>query len=163
MKNDVGQAVKSAARELVSARCIDGAWFINLPLVYPGGSFVTVRVDQTKDGIRVSDSGFGLPKADDVDAAKWSFKRTAKAICENTGASVSDRLIYVFSSLDDLEQAVYDVAETSWKIVADRICQKAYEDEEEAISDELSERLVHLFGREKVETANAVLLGQLDY
>ncbi len=66
----VAEAVQSTARDLVRAQQIGESWYINLPILYPDGSYITVRVDQTPGGIRVSDDGFAFCEAEDLEAPK---------------------------------------------------------------------------------------------
>jgi len=49
---------KAIIPHLVSYRAWGDASFVNMPLVYPSGAFVTVRLTHTPGGVRVSDSGF---------------------------------------------------------------------------------------------------------
>ena len=53
----VADVAEAAARTLISVRHFGDESFINLPLIYPGGSFVTVRVDRIATGFRVRTMG----------------------------------------------------------------------------------------------------------
>lgn len=154
----VRQAVEDAARELVRTQQIGESWYINLPLLYPDGSYVTVRVDPTPGGIRVSDDGFAYREAEDLEAPRRSFLRAASAVAEQMGVSVNNHAIFVESSTDMLERAVQDVAEASWR-VADRISQKMFSDDDEALSDELTSRLLKVFGPGSVDPDKSTIIG----
>ncbi|WP_311275745.1 DUF1828 domain-containing protein [Methylobacterium sp. WCS2018Hpa-22] len=154
----VRQAVENTARELVRTERIGESWYINLPLLYPDGSYVTVRVDPTPGGIRVSDDGFAYREAEDLEAPKGSFKRTASAIAEQMGVFVNNHAIFVDSSTDMLERAVHDVAEASWR-VADRISQRLLSDDDEALSEALASRLLKVFGPNSVDPNKSTILG----
>ncbi|MCC0809562.1 hypothetical protein FPV16_25775 [Methylobacterium sp. W2] len=151
-------AVETTARELVRTEQIGESWYINLPLLYPDGSFVTVRVDPTPGGIRVSDDGFAYREAEDLEAPKGSFKRTASAVAEQMGVLVNSHAIFVESSTDMLERAVHDVAEASWRVV-DRISQRMLSDDDEALSEALTSRLLEVFGPNSVDPNKSTLLG----
>ena len=59
------------APKLVSCRNWGDASFISLPMVYPSGSFVTVRMTHISGGIRVSDSGFAYREAESFGAGAF--------------------------------------------------------------------------------------------
>lgn len=150
------QAVEAAVRDLVRARRANGALYVNLPMLYPDGSFVTVRIDHSASGVRVSDAGFAYREADDVGAAR-SFRRTANRLVEETDVQVGDRLLFMDASIGTLERAICDVAEVSWR-VANVISARALEEEDVALSEELSVRLRAIFGDANV-VAGADIVG----
>lgn len=151
ISEDVETVVRETANDLVRLERINGAFFINLPILYPDGSFVTVRVDQMPQGVRVSDAGFAYREAEDVDAVR-SFKRVANKVAEVTGVSVGNKTLSLEVPTDDLHRAILDVAEASWR-VADHICQKVFDEDEDELSDALNERLIGLFGAANVSHA----------
>lgn len=152
---DNERAVESAVRDLVRSSRINGIYYVNLPFLYPDGSFVTVRIDQAPGGIRVSDAGFAFREVDDLDAAR-SFSRTAKKIAEQTDVCVGDHIIYVEAPVKDAHRAIIDVATASWR-VADQICRKIFEEDDGELSEDLSEKLIKLFGEPNVATDQPIL------
>ena len=44
MAQDMGRAVSEAVADLVRTKRVNGGYFVNLPMLYPDGSFVTVRI-----------------------------------------------------------------------------------------------------------------------
>lgn len=149
MASDVEDAIRKAVEDLTRAERINGVWHVHLPMLYPDGSFVTVRIDQAPGGVRVSDAGFAYGEADRVDASR-SFRRTANKIAEETGVCVGERSIFAHAHLDSIESAVIDVAETSW-LVADRVCKRVWEGEDGELPPALRDRLARLFGAGRVE------------
>ena len=137
-EKDTGD-VETAVRELVRVNRVDGAYYVNLPLLYPDGSFVTVRIDKTARGVRVSDAGFAYREAEDLDAGR-SFRRTANKIAEKTGVHIGERAISVETDTDMIERAICDVAETSWRVVS-VISQRVFEEDESELVEELNSRL----------------------
>lgn len=133
----------SIAPKLVSCKSWGDASFISLPLVYPGGAFVTVRLTFASGGIRVSDAGFAYREADSFGAGR-SFSRTAKTIAEMHDVLVGSRTIYVDVPANEVERAIFDVSATS-HAVAERIVSRISDDGAVSISDELHERLDNLF------------------
>jgi hypothetical protein len=141
--NSIGTIAESVARGLVSVRRVGDSSFINLPLVYPSGSAVTVRLDRVAKGIRVSDDGFAYRELESFGAQR-SFGNTAPRIAEAEAIEVGRRTVYVDVSLEELERAICDVAAVSWQI-ADRIVGRLADEEAADIEEYLRERLVHVF------------------
>lgn len=130
---------------LVSWRSWNDASFINLPMVYPSGSFVTVRLTYAPEGaIRVSDAGFAYREAESFGATR-SFANTARGIADACDVEVGKRSIFtdVFDPAQ-VERAIFDVSSAS-KAVADRIVSNVSSNGEAAISDALHARLDKLF------------------
>jgi|SRR5215213_1155931 len=146
---EVEQATEKVARELVRARRAHGALFINLPLLYPDGSHVTVRIDQGATGVRVSDSGFAYREVEDIGSAR-AFRRVANKIADATGVTVGERAIYTDGDMETLERCICDVASASWRVV-ESFWERAFEEDEEELSDELNARLRTIFGEKNVE------------
>lgn len=154
-RDEILQHVTTTMNNLVRTRQVRGSLFCNLPLLYPDGSFVTVKIDPVAHRFRVSDAGFAYREVEDVDAAR-SFKRTAEKFAEEAGVEVGDREVFVLVSDNQLERAVCDVAEVSWRI-ADQICNRAFDEDETVLADELNARLVKIFGSSSVQNPKIVL------
>ena len=153
-KMDVDRLIRAAISELVRVQMVNGSYFVNLPILYPDGSFVTIKIDPQGHGFRISDGGFAYREAEDVGAAR-SFKRTAKRFAEEYETDVGDQAIFVDVSDDQIERAICDVAAVSWR-VADHICSRAFDEDEAALADELSARLVKIFGEESVQGGKSI-------
>lgn len=147
---DAERVIDDTVKDLVRSRRVRGAIFVNLPLIYADGSFVTVRIDQGGGGFRVSDAGFAFREADDIGMSR-SFRRTANRIATPRGVEVGDAFIFRDARAQELERAICDVAEVSWRVV-DALSERAFEEEDVGLSDELNSRLRAIFGEEKVET-----------
>ncbi len=153
--SDFRDVVESAASDLVRLRQAGEAIFLNLPMLYPDGSFVTVKIEMMEDSIKVSDAGFAYREVEDLDASK-SFRRTAEKIADEAGVVVGDRSIFTETNAVQLERAIYDVASTSWR-VARVISERVFEEDDFELSDALSARLKFVFGAEKVAEGERVL------
>lgn len=149
MPNPIEQAVEAVARDMVHVRRVNGAVFLNLPMFYPDGSHVTVRVDRTASGMRVTDAGFTYREAADIGVTKQAFGRVVNKLAESAGVSVEDRALFTEANEATLERSVYDVAEVSWRAVH-VFYERAFEEEETQLSDDLTARLKAVFGN-KVE------------
>jgi hypothetical protein len=145
----MAQTVEAVARDLVRLQRINGSSFINLPMLYPDGSSVTVRIDQIESGLRVSDNGFAYREAADVDAVR-SFGQNKRSIAEEFGVEIGGKTIFTDTGADGLFEAVCDVAAASWQIAA-RVFSRLTDEVEEELEEEVSHRLKALFGDALVE------------
>ena len=115
--------IKSIVPNLVSCRVWGDAAFINMPIVYPSGAFVTVRITHVSGGVRISDSGFAYREADSFGAGR-SFSKTAQAVSEDYDIEVGKRSIYVDVQEHEVERAIFDVSAASHEVAA-RIVSRA--------------------------------------
>jgi hypothetical protein len=146
--------VLAAVNDLVHLQRVDGAFFVNLPMVTPDGSFVTVRVEQAPGGVRVSDNGFAYREAEDVGMHR-SFTRAANRLAAENGVEVRNRAICIEVALPQIHRAICDVAEVSWKVM-DHVCRRAFDDDEEDLAGDLTDRLKSIFG-EKVSPSEHIV------
>lgn len=131
--------------KLVTARHWHDASFINLPIIYPSGGHVTVRLTHAPQGIKVSDSGFAYREADFHGAGR-SFGRTAASIADDFMVSVGKRSVFVDVAPDEVERAIFDVSAAS-HMIAERIVSKALKEGEASLNDALADRLDALFNQ----------------
>lgn len=140
----LSQISAAIAPNLISIRNWGDASFVSLPIVYPSGSFVTVRLTYAQGAmIRVSDAGFAYREAESFGATR-SFANTARAAGESFGVEVGRRSIYVEVPPEEVERAIFDVSAAS-RAVAERIISAISDEGEAAISDALHEKLESLF------------------
>jgi hypothetical protein len=140
----LSQISAAIAPKLVSVRDWGDASFVSLPIIYPSGSFVTVRLTYAHGTlIRVSDAGFAFREAESFGATR-SFANTARAVAEGFGVDVGKRSIYVEVPPEEVERAIFDVSAAS-NAVAERIVSGVAGEGEAAISDALHEKLESLF------------------
>ncbi len=137
--------IRSAvAPALVTWREGKDASFINLPILYPSGSFVTVRLTYVDSAsIRVSDSGFAYREAESFGATR-SFPRTARSVGESFDVSVGKRVIFVDVPPTDVERAIFDVSAASREVAERIVSNVAFQDEAE-ISDVVHTKLDRIF------------------
>jgi hypothetical protein len=148
-RSDVGTAIETTVRGLVRSKKIGLSYYVNLPMIYPDGSFVTIRIDSgTRGAIRVSDAGFAFREADEMGYAR-TFTRTANALAETVGVRVEDKTIVSDATIVSLDRAICDVAEASWRVAA-AFGDKFEEEDDFALTDELSARLKLVFGPDHV-------------
>lgn len=147
-------AVQAAAEDLVRVRQWGEIAFVNLPLVFPGGSFATVRVSPAAGGYRVDDGGFAYRELESIGAER-SFRRTAGKIAEREQLEVNRRLIFCEAAEADLQRAICDVAMAS-HAVAEQVHRKAAEQDEGEIEDYLQARLASIFGAAKLTDQHSI-------
>lgn len=140
----VASAAESAVKELVRVKHWGDSSFINLPLIYPDGSHVTVKLDPIPGGfIRVSDNGFGYRLLENIGAQR-SFPRAARRAAEAEELCVNTRAIYADVPMRAVTRAICDVGVASWNVV-DRVFGRIADQESEEIEDHLRERLSAIF------------------
>jgi hypothetical protein len=139
------QAIKLAVAGLVSADHWPDASFVKLPFVYPGGTFVTVRVDHlSRNRFRVSDAGFGYRELEEIGAQR-SYSKTASSIADDLGVSHDARAIYADAAEKELQSVIADVGAATLRLV-DRVYANRKEDDPNILIEELTETLLRLFG-----------------
>jgi hypothetical protein len=144
--------VNAAVAEIAQSRQRQGAYYVNLPLLYPDGSDVTLKIEQSADGIKVSDSGFAYREAEAVGAGR-SFARAAWSVTDRRGVKADRRNIFAIASGRELYRAICDVGIASWE-VADRIYRNLTEIDEDALEERLRTRLLAVFGADRIEGIN---------
>ncbi len=139
--------VASTIRELVSVRDVDDARFVSLPMLYPDGSNVTVRLTRAETGgICVSDSGFAYHEAESIGAER-SFSHLVKGIAEPFGVSSTTRSVFVNTNSENLYRSICDVAAVSWRVAAEIFTRyEKNEPDEIEFADEIRERVRRIFG-----------------
>lgn len=155
---DLTAVVDSAVRQLVSVSRWGRSSFVSLPLFYPGGGAVAVKIEPSANNLfRVSDSGFAFIEVESLGAER-SFPKTSNRIATEERVSVNRRLVYADAGPDQLAMKIAKVGLTSWKI-AHHICEKAALREEAIIAEGLYDRLVSIFGEDHVKPEGIALPG----
>lgn len=155
---DAARAVETVWGELLSAQHHGASSYVSLPLIYPSGSPVTVRV--TPSGIssfKVSDDGFAYRELESF-GGQSSFAKAADALLDARDVSRDTRCLFAAPvEADELARGISDVATASWQVV-DKVYSRLSEDDEDEFADLLTERLMKIFGKPAV-SPYAVLPG----
>jgi hypothetical protein len=85
--------IDNVAREIVGTEHGVGGSFIRMPLLYPSGSTVVVRVEHTIDRYFVSDWGLGHEESE-LYAAGHFYRRQAKSIAERAGIGFDNQAFF---------------------------------------------------------------------
>jgi hypothetical protein len=154
--NAFREVVDGVARALVDVRQANGASFISLPVLYPGGSLVVVRIDPHHDGhYLVSDMGMGFQEAELMGAGRL-FAHSAPSVAVRSGVHFDRQTFSIGVRRERLVGAVSVIAACSQEAVqvaAFRLDEKKRAD----AADRLCERLYRLFTPGKVERGATVV------
>jgi hypothetical protein len=142
--------VDGVARALVDVRHAHDASFISLPVMYPSGSLVIVRIDPHHDGrFLVSDMGMGFEEADIMGAGRL-FTHSASVVAVRAGVHFDRHTFSIGIRREQLVGAVSVIAACSQEAV--QLATFRLEEKKKAdAADRLYERLYHLFSSAKVE------------
>lgn len=146
--------VEDAVRDLVCVQHWGDASFVNLPLINPDGSNVTVRVKRIGGGYQVDDAGFTYRDLKRVGEDR-SFFRAASKAAEREELAVDGKMILVRVSADELTRAICDVGVAAWQVL-DKVFSRISEQEAE-IEEDLRERLAGIFGPAKLDEQQSIL------
>jgi len=149
INSDVGAAAAKAVGQLVSVRAWGDACYVSLPIFYPSGTAVTVKVEKARNGFRVTDSGLAYREIEQVGAERF-FASNAKVFAEEIEAATDKRSLVLIAEPDELAAAMADIAGASARM-AHKIMAKVGAKGEAEISDHLFERLKVVFGAPRVE------------
>jgi hypothetical protein len=154
---DAARAIEVAGKELVSFEQWNDASFLHLPLVYPSGSAVTVKINnRSHDLFRISDLGFAYRELESYGMQR-SFASAADTVLAGWAVFRDARAVFADVHQDQLSQGIMDVARSSWQIV-ERVYARIREDHELEIQEYVADRLLEIFGKQAVST-DAVVVG----
>ena len=142
--------IETVARELVKIDHRHDGTFITMPLIYPSGANVLVRVDEAGvDQYFVSDYGLGYSECDMMGATP-QFKRHAPQIAANAGVGFDTQAFFVTKvARDQLVGASTAIANCSLEAVSTaalKLSEKRFADE----TEDLYRRLVSIFTHNNV-------------
>jgi hypothetical protein len=136
--------VNEVARELVAVEHRAGGSFVRVPLLYPGGTTVVVRIQEGANSFFVTDAGLGYQEAELMGAGPL-YARHARVIGDAAGVRFDNQAFFVLeTSRDQLPGAVTTVANCSQEATmrsADALAEQTFEDGK----TRLYERLVSVF------------------
>ncbi len=152
--SDLRDAAEAALRQLVSVKPDGDAVFVSLPLYYPSGSSVCLRISQRDHEYRVTDWAMAHREIELV-GGDALFNRTAKRAAERTGALIAGEEVYSVCSLGELAPVIADIGWAS-HYIAHAIVDRAQRQSESDILISLTARLKHLFGENRVESEKLI-------
>lgn len=148
-------AVDEAVRDLVCVRNWGSSSYVSLPLFYPSGAPVSVRVTKHSDTkFQIDDGGFAYRELESVGAHR-SFRKAAPKAAETEELQTDRRTIFVDASVLELGRAICDVGVASWQTVHNVFSRIAEGGEE--IEEYLRDRLTRIFGPAHVEPGEKIV------
>lgn len=155
--------IDDVARQIVATEHDLSGAFIRLPMLYPSGGMVVVRIQKGDNRFFVSDFGLGYQETELYGASTF-YMRHAKSIAEKSGVGFDNQAFFILeASREQLAGAVVTIANCSQEAAmraADAQAEKTFEDSKEV----LYERLVSVFAKKfetpkKIVTKNARIIG----
>jgi hypothetical protein len=141
--------VRKAVEGLVRASAWGNAYLISVPLVYPSGTIVGVKVAPSHGGYIVSDAGLGWREAEGYEAQR-SFGAHAGRIKDQVGIEyTADHEFRMFATEKQLTAAIRRVSYASHRSAV-KAFHSIPEAGEQEIGAALYQRLRETFGKENV-------------
>lgn len=138
------KAIDDVAKQLVTAEHRNGMSFIRVPLIYPSGAGVVVRVTDAYPDFFVSDYGSGYEEAEMM-GGSTIYARHAPGVAKNAGIGFDSHSFFVMKATrEQLPSVIVTVANSALECViatAFKLAEKRHADETEF----LYQRLVRLF------------------
>lgn len=143
------EVVSNVVHSLVSARHESGGSFISMPVLYPSGSMVMVRIELHQEGrFLVSDMGLGFQEADLLGAGKI-FTRSAATVAIRAGIHFDRQVFSLGVRQEQLVAAATVIAGCSQEAVQ-LAAFKLDEHQKSDATDRLYQRLVRVFSSQNV-------------
>ena len=146
----VQAAVDQVASGLVAVSHWPDCSFINLPMSYPDGSDVTVKITRIAGGFRVSDNEFAFREAETYGLDRIAFAKMADAWLGEGDVGRLRQAVFLDACGDTLHNAVCEVAAASWRLAHQAIRPPEEDEIDEPEGEALADRLVSIFGRSSV-------------
>jgi hypothetical protein len=149
-KENIAHVAALVARDLASSESsgMESA-MVQMPLLYPSGSSVVVRIDIMDTDYFVSDMGLGLQEAEMMGAPR-TFKNSAVHIAENAGIQFDQHSFFVArASREQLVGAVTTIANCSLEATI-VTAHKIAEDKADNAVEILQQKLTDIFTAKSV-------------
>ncbi len=150
------ESVEGAMREIVSAAHRPEGSYVRLPILYPSGSEVVVRVSGGPDQYFVTDFGMGYTEAEMM-GATLTYVRQAKTISQTAGVGFDEHAFFAVEvSKDRLPGGIMTIGNCSAEAMI-LTCFKAAEKEAVDGAEYLIKKLTRVFGIERVHKDEKVV------
>lgn len=142
-------AIDRAVERLVRATEVADGFLVSLPMVYPTGTAIGVRIEPAQGGFYVSDFSMGYREAEDFGAER-SFQYHIKKLIEGGPVEfTTGKQVRVRATEGQLKGAIIKVASLS-RDAAIKAYDNANEWDDEELAADLFQRLSTVFGSEHV-------------
>lgn len=147
----VGTELQSVVSRLVESRESDEGTVVTLPMMYPSGSPVLVRVAFDGHVCFVNDMGIASHEADVLGASQRIFANQARRVAEEFGVQFDNHCFFAVQvPLDKLPGAIRVIGTASQKSVV-LTQDKLSEINDSQVRADLLDRLVSVYGQSHVE------------
>lgn len=140
-----GDAVGRAIDRLVRASQVSGGFLVSLPMAYPTGTAVGIRIEPAQGGFYVSDFAMGFREAEDFGADRSFLYHIKKMIGDGPVEFTAGKQVRVRATEAQLKGAIIKIANLSRDATV-----KAYENaadwDSEELAADLFQRLSDVFG-----------------
>lgn len=156
--HDFERVISNVASQLCSVEHLAAGAFVRVPLLYPSGSYVVVRVQQEQRAFLVSDYGLGYQEAELIGASS-TYVRLGRVIADNAGVGFDHHAFFVLNaSAEQLASAIATIGSCSLEAVA-LAAHRAAERKAAADAERLYDRLLNIFPARSV-TKDASIVGE---
>jgi hypothetical protein len=152
------ERIRTALHRLASMSNLDGKFVVNVPIMYPSGSMVTVDVDRNGSHYWVSDMGIGLIEAEFM-AAQSIYRSVAGNVADQYAVSFDGHSMFALKVTNErLEAAIAAIANASNTACSEAI-RIASEIKTKKQNEKIFERIQSIFG-EKIVAKSAEIQGR---
>lgn len=149
--------IERAVNKLVRASDVGNGYLISLPMVYPTGTGVGIRIEPAEGGFYVSDFAMGYREAEDYGSER-SFRHHVRKLIDGGPVEFTPgKQIRVRATEAQLKGAIVKVASLS-RDAAVKAYENAADWDDEELGADLFQRLTSIFG-EKHVVARAIKTG----
>jgi hypothetical protein len=158
MKRTEVTAIAEAIQSLVSHEQVNGETYITLPLLYPSGTSVVVRVRVDGDSYFVSDMGMGWSEVEMMGGSQHLYNGIGKKIADASGVGFDTHAFFVLQIRNEqLVGAVITIGNCSLEAAMQSAFSIAERREREE-NDRLYARLVTLYRPRHIDVAKEVII-----
>jgi len=152
----VDPAIRGAVEGLVRVSAAGQTALVSLPMIYPTGNAVGIKIERVNDRFVVSDFAFGYREAESFGGER-SFAAHVRKVVEAYGLDygLGHQITYCATAAQ-LRGAIKMVAAASLETVT-KVFASAPEWDEEEIGAGLYDRLIRLFGNKRVFSKDNVI------
>lgn len=144
-----GGVVERAVERLVQASQVGDGFLISLPMFYPTGTAVGIRIEPAEGGFYVSDFAMGYREAEDFGAER-SFRYHVGKLIEGGGAEfTTGKQVRIRATEAQIKGAIIKVASIS-RDAAVKAYENAADWDDEELAADLFQRLTTVFGTDHV-------------
>lgn len=145
----VADAVRAAMSQLVRTQSWVDSVYVSMPMFYPNGTQIAIKIEPSQNKFRVSDGGRTYRELEQIGAERF-FPRRATIAAEEIEGFIHNRAICADVEENELASMIAEIADVV-SLMSSKIMSRLAGKHEEEIADHLYERLKIVFGEPRVE------------